>query len=227
MCDTVCRPVHTDISVSQLNGKLFLQLIAKKKKKAFCLSLISPDIVIFLSLQISEGLSFLHSGVKMVHGNLCPENIILNKSGAWKIMGFDFSISSTNPSDAEVCWKTFVPLVQSVRQGLLPSRCSTKIMSSSIVTHLCSLVLFSLSTHVKSGSPIFLHSASPTPSTWPLSTSCLSAATPPPTCTRWAWSCMPSSMRASLFSKSTSTTSLRASAGNWTRWVEGVPNVGA
>lgn len=52
-------------------------------------------------LQISEGLSFLHSGVKMVHGNLCPENIILNKSGSWKIMGFDFSISSTNASDAE------------------------------------------------------------------------------------------------------------------------------
>ncbi|KAM3858820.1 SCY1-like protein 2 [Diretmus argenteus] len=52
-------------------------------------------------LQISEGLSFLHSGVKMVHGNLCLENIILNKSGAWKIMGFDFSISSVNPSDAE------------------------------------------------------------------------------------------------------------------------------
>uniref|UniRef100_A0A8C7D5T8 SCY1 like pseudokinase 2 n=1 Tax=Oncorhynchus kisutch TaxID=8019 RepID=A0A8C7D5T8_ONCKI len=52
-------------------------------------------------LQISEGLSFLHSGVKMVHGNLCLENVILNKSGAWKIMGFDFSISSTNPSDAE------------------------------------------------------------------------------------------------------------------------------
>ncbi|XP_070847691.1 SCY1-like protein 2 isoform X1 [Chaetodon trifascialis] len=52
-------------------------------------------------LQISEGLAFLHSGVKMVHGNLCLENIILNKSGSWKIMGFDFSISSTNPSDAE------------------------------------------------------------------------------------------------------------------------------
>ncbi|XP_054609500.1 SCY1-like protein 2 isoform X1 [Dunckerocampus dactyliophorus] len=52
-------------------------------------------------LQISEGLSFLHSGVKMVHGNLCPENVILNKSGSWKIMGFDFSISTSNPSDAE------------------------------------------------------------------------------------------------------------------------------
>ncbi|XP_019738596.1 SCY1-like protein 2 isoform X2 [Hippocampus comes] len=52
-------------------------------------------------LQISEGLSFLHSGVKMVHGNLCLENIILNKSGSWKIMGFDFSISSSNPSDTD------------------------------------------------------------------------------------------------------------------------------
>ncbi|XP_077450185.1 SCY1-like protein 2 isoform X2 [Stigmatopora argus] len=37
----------------------------------------------------------------MVHGNLCPENIILNKSGSWKIMGFDFSISSSNPSNSE------------------------------------------------------------------------------------------------------------------------------
>ncbi|XP_056877979.1 SCY1-like protein 2 isoform X1 [Takifugu flavidus] len=52
-------------------------------------------------LQISEGLSFLHSGVKMVHGNLCLENVILNKSGSWKIMGFDFSISAANPSDSE------------------------------------------------------------------------------------------------------------------------------
>ncbi|KAF4022570.1 hypothetical protein G4228_014706 [Cervus hanglu yarkandensis] len=52
-------------------------------------------------LQVSEGLSFLHSSVKMVHGNITPENIILNKSGAWKIMGFDFCVSSTNPSEQE------------------------------------------------------------------------------------------------------------------------------
>uniref|UniRef100_A0A8C7DX60 SCY1 like pseudokinase 2 n=1 Tax=Naja naja TaxID=35670 RepID=A0A8C7DX60_NAJNA len=52
-------------------------------------------------LQVSEGLSFLHSSVKMVHGNLTPENIILNKSGAWKIMGFDFCIQSINPSEQE------------------------------------------------------------------------------------------------------------------------------
>ncbi|XP_045322333.1 SCY1-like protein 2 isoform X5 [Leopardus geoffroyi] len=53
-------------------------------------------------LQVSEGLSFLHSSVKMVHGNITPENIILNKSGAWKIMGFDFCVSSSNPSEQEL-----------------------------------------------------------------------------------------------------------------------------
>ncbi|XP_019370549.1 PREDICTED: SCY1-like protein 2 isoform X3 [Gavialis gangeticus] len=53
-------------------------------------------------LQVSEGLSFLHSSVKMVHGNITSENIILNKSGAWKIMGFDFCIPSTNPSEQEL-----------------------------------------------------------------------------------------------------------------------------
>lgn len=52
-------------------------------------------------LQVSEGLSFLHSSVKMIHGNLCTENIILNKSGAWKIMGFDFCNPSVNPTEQE------------------------------------------------------------------------------------------------------------------------------
>ncbi|XP_072002445.1 SCY1-like protein 2 isoform X2 [Engystomops pustulosus] len=53
-------------------------------------------------LQVSEGLSFLHSSVKMIHANLTPENVILNKSGAWKIMGFDFCNPSVNPSEQEV-----------------------------------------------------------------------------------------------------------------------------
>ncbi|XP_053319464.1 SCY1-like protein 2 isoform X2 [Spea bombifrons] len=52
-------------------------------------------------LQVSEGLSFLHSSVKMIHANLTPENIILNKTGAWKIMGFDFCNPALNQSDQE------------------------------------------------------------------------------------------------------------------------------
>lgn len=180
-----------------------------------------------LSLQISEGLSFLHSGVKMVHGNLSPENIILNKSGAWKIMGFDFSISSTNPSDADVSWLLLFPQFSLSGRDFFYWR---KWHLYTVLDELCFHILhtssyvlslpFSLNTHVKNGSPTSLLSASPTLSTWPLSTSCLSAVIQPLTCIHWVWSCMLSSMRASLFSKSTSTTFLRASAGNWTRWVE-------
>lgn len=136
---------------------------------------------VFLCPQISEGLSFLHSGVKMVHGNLCPENIILNKSGSWKIMGFDFSISSTNSSDAEVCWRELcsIKLSQAGHAALT-------IMSSKynhILTFSYCLLFFSPSTHVKSGSPTSLHSASLTQSTWPLNTSCPSAVTLSLTCT--------------------------------------------
>ncbi|KAM5170811.1 SCY1-like protein 2 isoform 2-T2 [Mantella aurantiaca] len=52
-------------------------------------------------LQVSEGLSFLHSSVKMIHANLTTENIIINKCGAWKIMGFDFCNPSVNPTEQE------------------------------------------------------------------------------------------------------------------------------
>lgn len=43
-------------------------------------------------LQLEEGLRFLHSDMKLVHRNFCPESIIINKQGSWKIFGFDFSI---------------------------------------------------------------------------------------------------------------------------------------
>ena len=38
-------------------------------------------------LQLSEALSFLHSDVKMIHGNLTPSNVFVNRDGAWKVAG--------------------------------------------------------------------------------------------------------------------------------------------
>ncbi|CAN7998877.1 unnamed protein product [Ixodes hexagonus] len=52
-------------------------------------------------LQVSEGLAFLHNDVKRLHRNLSPESIIVNKKGAWKIAGFDFSAASSNPQDPQ------------------------------------------------------------------------------------------------------------------------------
>ena len=45
--------------------------------------------------QLTEGIIFLHNDVKLLHGNLCPESIIINQQGAWKIFGFDFSSTSS------------------------------------------------------------------------------------------------------------------------------------
>ena len=38
-------------------------------------------------LQLAEALSFLHTDVKMIHGNLTPFNVYINKDGAWKVAG--------------------------------------------------------------------------------------------------------------------------------------------
>lgn len=48
-------------------------------------------------LQISEGLQFLHNDVKLLHKNICPESIVINSSGVWKIFGLDFCVHNTSP----------------------------------------------------------------------------------------------------------------------------------
>lgn len=53
-------------------------------------------------LQLSEALAFLHKDVKMVHHNLAPENVLINKDGAWKLAGFECCISNSNSSGVEV-----------------------------------------------------------------------------------------------------------------------------
>lgn len=55
-------------------------------------------------LQVGEGLVFLHNDAKILHHNLCPENIIINQQGAWKIFGFDFCIQNTHPSASTPVW---------------------------------------------------------------------------------------------------------------------------
>uniref|UniRef100_T1JAW7 Protein kinase domain-containing protein n=1 Tax=Strigamia maritima TaxID=126957 RepID=T1JAW7_STRMM len=50
-------------------------------------------------LQLAESLTFLHNDVRLVHRNICPESIIINKNGAWKIAGFDFCVMNTNSPD--------------------------------------------------------------------------------------------------------------------------------
>lgn len=55
-------------------------------------------------MQIAEGLTFLHSDVKLLHKNICPESIIINQQGAWKIFGFDFCVLNQNPQNPIPFW---------------------------------------------------------------------------------------------------------------------------
>ncbi|XP_068218143.1 SCY1-like protein 2 isoform X2 [Palaemon carinicauda] len=55
-------------------------------------------------MQVSEGLAFLHNSVKIVHRNVCPENIVLNHQGAWKLFGFDFCVANQAAADQPPFW---------------------------------------------------------------------------------------------------------------------------
>ena len=51
---------------------------------------------------MTEALQFLHNDVKLVHYNICPESIIVNKNGSWKLAGFDFCVLNKNPPEQTV-----------------------------------------------------------------------------------------------------------------------------
>ncbi|RWS22701.1 SCY1-like protein 2, partial [Leptotrombidium deliense] len=50
-------------------------------------------------LLVSEGLAFLHNDAKLLHRNISPEIVMVNKRGAWKLTGFEFSCAPHNPHD--------------------------------------------------------------------------------------------------------------------------------
>nr|CAD7265180.1 unnamed protein product [Timema shepardi] len=68
-------------------------------------------------LQVGEGLVFLHNDVKLLHRNICPEVVLVNLQGAWKIFGFDFCQHSNCVDDMQL---KSLPLtkLQGVAQGL-------------------------------------------------------------------------------------------------------------
>ncbi|XP_071453052.1 SCY1-like protein 2 [Hetaerina americana] len=47
-------------------------------------------------MQIGQGLTFLHNDVKLLHRNICPECVVVNALGAWKIFGFEFCVGNRN-----------------------------------------------------------------------------------------------------------------------------------
>lgn len=71
-------------------------------------------------LQLMEGLQFLHSDVKMIHRNICPESIIINNENCWKIFGFDYcSLLISDPDTGKISGTEQAPYVPGNRVSLL------------------------------------------------------------------------------------------------------------
>ena len=62
-------------------------------------------------LQLAEGLSFLHNDARLFHGNLTPENVIINHKGEWKLGGFHFCCYAQYTSSAQVSMYYHITLV--------------------------------------------------------------------------------------------------------------------
>lgn len=84
-------------------------------------------------MQIAEGLTFLHNDVKLLHHNICPESIIVNQQGAWKIFGFDFCIANQSPSGLAPFWpfNEYCPAMHSMTQPVLDYLAPEYILSAS------------------------------------------------------------------------------------------------
>lgn len=47
-------------------------------------------------LQISEAIYFLHSVCKLIHRFICPQSVLVTRSGTWKLAGFEFVVKCNN-----------------------------------------------------------------------------------------------------------------------------------
>lgn len=109
-------------------------------------------------LQISEGLAFLHNDVKLLHKNICPESIIINLQGAWKIFGFDFCVHNTSPPNSAMFYpfEEYSPIVPSVSQPNLDYMAPECVLTQchSTASDMFSLGMLVYSLHSIGGKPI-------------------------------------------------------------------------
>ena len=51
------------------------------------------------NLKIIEALIHLHQNCRVIHRNISPQSILINKKGTWKLAGFEFMEKCSNNSN--------------------------------------------------------------------------------------------------------------------------------
>ncbi|XP_044740222.1 SCY1-like protein 2 [Chrysoperla carnea] len=110
-------------------------------------------------LQVGEGLAFLHNDVKLLHKNICPESIVINIQGAWKIFGFDFCILNQNIHESQPFWpfteytQAMHALTQPTLDYLAPECALTHVHSTASDMFSLGMLVYAL--HSPGGRPLF------------------------------------------------------------------------
>ncbi|KAL6210161.1 hypothetical protein ACLB2K_021098 [Fragaria x ananassa] len=71
-------------------------------------------------LQIAESLDFLHNNARLIHRAISPENVFITSSGAWKLGGFGFAISTDQSSGNMANVQEFHYAEYDVEDSVLP-----------------------------------------------------------------------------------------------------------
>lgn len=51
--------------------------------------------------KVTEALAYLHYTCRVIHRNISPQSILINKKGTWKVAGFEF-VEKCSESDLMV-----------------------------------------------------------------------------------------------------------------------------
>ncbi|KAK2658837.1 hypothetical protein Ddye_005370 [Dipteronia dyeriana] len=71
-------------------------------------------------LQIAETLEFLHSNARLIHRSIAPENVLITSTGAWKLGGFSFAISTDQARSESASVQAFHYAEYDVEDSMLP-----------------------------------------------------------------------------------------------------------
>uniref|UniRef100_A0A803N0Q5 Protein kinase domain-containing protein n=1 Tax=Chenopodium quinoa TaxID=63459 RepID=A0A803N0Q5_CHEQI len=71
-------------------------------------------------LQVAESLDFLHNNARLVHRAISPESVLITASGAWKLGGFGFAVSTDQASGASLSAQAFHYAEYDEEDSILP-----------------------------------------------------------------------------------------------------------
>ncbi|KAL8167086.1 hypothetical protein V2J09_008585 [Rumex salicifolius] len=114
-------------------------------------------------LQLAETLDFLHNNARLIHRAISPESVLITASGAWKLGGFGFAISSDQASGDLAHTHAFHYSEYDVEDSILPLQPSLNYTAPELVQSKSSSVgwfsdIFSfgcLAYHLISHKPLF------------------------------------------------------------------------